>query len=767
MLYFDDTVLPFYGCDDQVGLNILQHYYNKNTQADGSVSVVVMGKILEAQHKRAMLWDVERGVPDRVQEDYWQTCTCIGDWHYNQAVYNNNSYKSAEQVVSMLIDIVSKNGNLLLSIPIKGNGSIDSRERAVLNGIKEWMDQNHESIYGTRPWKTFGEGPLAEAVNPMTAQGFNENNNYSSRDVRYVQRNDSVFATIMRWPAAETFTFKALSFASKYYSGKIKNVKLLGYGDVVFSQTLDGLQVAIPATPVNKIAPVFVITFDNEAGTELPLSELINLYQQKIEQLRPMAGYGTGKLIAAKLNAFAEQVAAAAAGTLSGSEAEIAAALNAAYNDLIEKGYVAGGQPEPNHEADLTTKQLVQASGFSRKTSVTTRFAEPKNWTVENFKIPNGGDGTKQGLDKYPGYDCLMLGVWNDAQNNQEGNLANARIYRTVHLEPGRYYFGAAYNTTYSISGEAYLFAANSLVHTEEIPEKSIAYYAINKAPNADSDTFYGLYFTITEEQDVILGFQANLTEGSSTQEFRARSVKLLSYGDKQSTDLTEEKLLQGSNFTRDDESVTTRFAKPKYWTVENFKIPNGNDGTKQGLDKYPGYDCLMLGVWDDRQNNQEGNLANARIYQTVNLPAGEYFFGATYEANYQLNEAYIFAADEPLATSAIKTKAIASAPISAAGKDNVTFNGITFTLEESKDVVLGFQADLSKGSNTQEFRASAVKLLSYTSNDVLTKVAAPTLPMSNQPTLYYSISGAQLHTPPQKGAYIIKQGNQNKKVIK
>ena len=264
MLYFDDTVLPFYGCDESIGLNILQHYYNKNTESDGTTPVVVMGKILEEQHKKAMLWDVERGVPDRIQQDYWQTCTCIGDWHYNLNTYNGNGYKSAEQVVSMLIDIVSKNGNLLLSVPIRGNGTIDDKERGVLAGIKEWMDQNGSSIYGTRPWKTFGEGPLAEAVNPIKAQGFNENNNYSARDVRYVQRNDSLFATIMRWPQAETFTFKSLSFTSPYYSGKAKSVKLLGYGDVAFTQTLDGLQVSLPATPVNKIAPVFVITFSND-----------------------------------------------------------------------------------------------------------------------------------------------------------------------------------------------------------------------------------------------------------------------------------------------------------------------------------------------------------------------------------------------------------------------------------------------------------------------------------------------------------------------
>jgi len=161
----------------------------------------------------------------------------------------------------MLVDVISKNGNLLLSIPVRGNGTIDERERAVLSGIKEWMDQNSSSIYGTRPWKTFGEGPLAEAANPMTAQGFNEKNNYSARDVRYVQRKGTLFATIMRWPDSRTFTFKALGSASPYYAGKVKGVRLLGYGKVPFTQSSDGLTVTLPAEPVNKIAPVFAVTF--------------------------------------------------------------------------------------------------------------------------------------------------------------------------------------------------------------------------------------------------------------------------------------------------------------------------------------------------------------------------------------------------------------------------------------------------------------------------------------------------------------------------
>ncbi len=273
MLYFDDTVLPFYGCDDNVGLNILSHYYNHSAaQNDGRQQVVAMGKQLKSSHKKAMLWDVERGIPDSPQEEYWQTCTCIGSWHYDRNIYTNGSYKSAQQVVDMLVDIVSKNGNLLLSVPIRGNGTIDEKEEEVLAGIKAWMDVNSSSIYGTRPWKTFGEGPLAEAANPLNSQGFNEGNEYSEADVRFVERNDSVFVTILRWPSAGKFTFASFGKASPYYSGEVENVSLLGYGDVSFENTIDGLVVDVPANTSNSIAPVFVVTFDKESNTEAKAS---------------------------------------------------------------------------------------------------------------------------------------------------------------------------------------------------------------------------------------------------------------------------------------------------------------------------------------------------------------------------------------------------------------------------------------------------------------------------------------------------------------
>ncbi len=531
MIYFDDTAMPFYGCDDQIGKNILQHYYNHSaSKHDGKQQVVVTGKQLTAQQKGYMLWDVERGIPDRPQETYWQTCTCIGDWHYNQSVYNNNSYKSGATVVRMLVDVVSKNGNLLLSIPVRGNGTIDDKERKVLADIKAWMDINSESIYGTRMWKTFGEGPLAEAANPMNAQGFNEGQAYSAQDVRYVEKEGAVYATIMAWPEAGAFTFKAFSIAEPSYSGEVESVTQLGGGEVEFTHGIDGLTVQVPATKPNGIAPVFRITLkaDNRSAYE-KLQELVEAVENTANgaELKAQA-YNTGKINPAKLEALRKVVNKAKMVSAGSADADCDAAreaLMAAYrsfrSDGVNKGGAFGGVIEEN----LTTQYLVEASGFSRSAGASKRFGSPKNWVVENFNIPNGNDGTKHGLDIYSGREALMLGVWNDAGKNTTGDLRNARIYRKITLPAGKFFFGAAFNTTYNINSEAYMFVSKTLCNTADIPEQSIAYYGID---NCTGDLkLQGLFFQLEEETEVYLGFQANLLNGSPTQEFRAEQVAL------------------------------------------------------------------------------------------------------------------------------------------------------------------------------------------------------------------------------------------------
>ncbi|HVU34306.1 MAG TPA: alpha-L-fucosidase, partial [Opitutaceae bacterium] len=147
LLYFDDTELPL----DQFGLAIAAHYYNANeAYHHGRLEAVINAKHLGPGHAPAVVPDIERGVAEGIRSEPWQTDTCIGSWHYDRAIFEQHRYKTVGQVVRMLVDIVSKNGNLLLSIPVKGNGEIDADEVKFLQGMAAWMDVNGEAIFATR-----------------------------------------------------------------------------------------------------------------------------------------------------------------------------------------------------------------------------------------------------------------------------------------------------------------------------------------------------------------------------------------------------------------------------------------------------------------------------------------------------------------------------------------------------------------------------------------------------------------------------------------
>jgi alpha-L-fucosidase len=258
LLYFDDTGLPLYPVSD-AGLKIAAHYYNYNMATHkGKLEGVLFGKVLTEQQKKCMVWDVERGAPDKGQSIPWQTCTCIGDWHYKRSIYENGSYKSAATVVHMLIDIVSKNGNLLLNIPVRGDGTIDDKEVAILEGIAAWMDINKESIFDTRPWKIYGEGPVAETANPVNAQGFNEGKvKFSAKDIRYNQKGKVLYATVLGVPDGNVL-LKVLSKTKG--NGTVKRVEVLGSKEKIsWKQDAGSLVIQKPKMIPNNIAVVFKI----------------------------------------------------------------------------------------------------------------------------------------------------------------------------------------------------------------------------------------------------------------------------------------------------------------------------------------------------------------------------------------------------------------------------------------------------------------------------------------------------------------------------
>ena len=221
---------------------------------------MVFGKILSDEQRQALTWDVERGAPNEIIPEPWQTCNCIGGWHYNTSIYEKNRYKSAATVVKQLVDIVSKNGNLLLSVPLRADGTYDEKEAAILDDLEAWMTQNGESIFDTRPWVKFGEGPVAEMDIKLNAQGFNDGqfSNMDYRDVRFNQTKKYLYVTPLGWPEDGRLVIKSLAKGNKDFKKSITSVQLLGYGKLKAKQTAEGLEIQLPK-PCNRIAPVLKI----------------------------------------------------------------------------------------------------------------------------------------------------------------------------------------------------------------------------------------------------------------------------------------------------------------------------------------------------------------------------------------------------------------------------------------------------------------------------------------------------------------------------
>ena len=147
---------------------------------------------------------------------------------------------------------------MLLNIPVRGDGTIDDKEQAVLEGIGAWMDVNKECIFDTRPWKVFGEGPASEGA-ALSAQGFNEGKGkpFTAADVRFTTKGNALYAIVLG-NLQQDLQIKSLGTAAKLLNKPIDNITLLGSDEKVeWTQTAEALTIKTPAKSPNNIAIVY------------------------------------------------------------------------------------------------------------------------------------------------------------------------------------------------------------------------------------------------------------------------------------------------------------------------------------------------------------------------------------------------------------------------------------------------------------------------------------------------------------------------------
>jgi alpha-L-fucosidase len=258
LLYFDDSTLPL-SKQPEIGLGILAHFYNASAQwHHGCNEAVVNLKQLTDEQKKCMVWDIEAGRSPRCEPLPWQTDACIGDWHYLRRLYDEKSYRTPDVVIRTLVDIVSKNGNLQLNIPVRGDGTLDSEEIKFLELLGGWMQVNGEGIFGTRPWIIFGEGP--DELGP--AENWNEGlaRPLDARDIRFTTKGEVVYAYVLGWPA-DKLLIHSMAKGSALVSGEIAKIELLGSdARLNWQRTSEALAITLPDKKPNDCVYCFKIT---------------------------------------------------------------------------------------------------------------------------------------------------------------------------------------------------------------------------------------------------------------------------------------------------------------------------------------------------------------------------------------------------------------------------------------------------------------------------------------------------------------------------
>ncbi len=240
-LIYSDGALPFGNenskapddPDYREGLEAVAYLYNTSIEKYGENRAVYQQKDRRPEVYKVGVLDIEKSQLPDILPHPWQTDTCIGNWFYDV----RQEFKRPSHIVEMLVDIISKNGTMLLNVLQRPDGSIDDETVWILEEVGKWFAVCAEGVYNTRPWRISGEGETHVLI-----KGFQEEQTaWTPSDFRYTQKGKTVYAFMMRTPENRTAVLK--SFLPEE---KVRSVRLLGEGNVPFAQSFGVLTVKLP-----------------------------------------------------------------------------------------------------------------------------------------------------------------------------------------------------------------------------------------------------------------------------------------------------------------------------------------------------------------------------------------------------------------------------------------------------------------------------------------------------------------------------------------